>query len=137
MTHLSIKVDGTLVRRGLENLAAEVPKIGRLQIRRVEEAIVKRLKAYWQSNTPPELPSYKRTFDLARGYEIIPLTNGYRVENKVPYTSLVVGNAYGIGQAKMHRFRHPLWRDIQDQELTRLPQDIKDEIIVVARREGL
>ena len=136
MTQLSITFDDKLVRQGLQNLAAEIPKIGRLGIRRTEEAIVRRLKLYWTHNTPPELPSYVRSGDLAKGYTITALPNGYTLSNATDYTSLVVGNAYGLGQAKVHRYRHPLMRDIQDQEVTRLPQEIKDEIIVVARREG-
>ena len=140
MTQLSIKVTGgEIVRQGLQDLAAEIPEIGRLQIYRTEQAIAKRLKNYWTNNDPSELPSYTRTGDLSRGYKITPLREvGYTLSNKTPYTSLVVGNAYGTGQAWMHAKpgRHTLWRDVQDEEVDKLPQEIDDAITVVARRKG-
>ena len=139
MTQLSINVTGgEIVRQGLQDLSAEIPKIGRLQIYRTEQAIVKRLKSYWTSNTPPELPSYQRTGRLAAGYTITGIPNGYTLSNSVPYTKYVVGNAYGLNQAWMHSRpgRHTLWRDIQDDEVAKLPQEIDDAISVVARRKG-
>ena len=139
MTQLSINVTGgEIVRQGLQDLSAEIPKIGRLQIYRTEQAIQKRLKAYWVSNTPPELPSYQRTGRLSAGYTITGIPNGYTLSNRVPYTKYVVGNAYGLDQAWMHAKpgRHQLWRDIQDDEVSKLPQAIDDAITVVARRDG-
>ena len=139
MTQLSIKVTGAeIVRQGLQDLAAEIPKIGRLQIYRTEQAIAKRLKAYWTNNSPPELPSYVRTGRLARGYTITGIPNGYTLSNSTPYTKHVVGNAYGLDQAWMHAKpgRHTLWRDVQDEEVAKLPQEIDDAITVVARRDG-
>ena len=139
MTQLSIRVTGAeLVRSGLQDLAAEIPKVGRLQIYRTEQAIVKRLKSYWTSNSPPELPSYVRTGRLAGGYTITGIPNGYTLSNNVPYTKYVVGNAYGLNQAWMHARpgRHSLWRDVQDEEVKKLPQEIDDAITVVARRDG-
>ena len=140
MTQLSIKVTGgELVRQGLQDLAAEIPQIGRLQIYRTEQAIAKRLKSYWTNNNPMELPSYTRTGKLAGGYKITPLRDvGYTLSNSTPYTKHVVGDAYGLSQAWMHAKpgRHTLWRDVQDEEVDKLPQEIDDAITVVARRKG-
>jgi hypothetical protein len=139
MTQLSIKVDGELVRKGLQNLAAEVPKIGRLQIYQTEQAIVRRMKIY-----PPERidQKYIRTGRLGHGWTITSLPNGYTLSNDTPYTKYVVGNAYGLEQAWMHIStdqgkRWNLLRDVQDEEVEKLPKEIDDAIIVVARREGL
>jgi len=136
MTQLSLKIVGAdLVRMGLQDLAAEIPQIGRLQIYRTEQAIVKRVKY----PPPPELPSYQRTYRLYRGWTITPRSNGYTISNTVPYTKYVVGNAYGLEQAWMHALpgRWPLLRDVSDEEVAKLPKEIDDNISQVARRNGL
>lgn len=140
MTQLSITFkNAELVRKGLQDLGAEIPKIGKLQIYRTEQAIVRRMKSYWTNNTPPALPSYQRTGELANGYTITPTANGYTISNNVPYTVYVVGNAYGLEQAWMHAKpgRHKLLRDVQDEEVEKLPPEIEKEISAVARRVGL
>ena len=128
-----------LVRTGLQNLAAEIPRIGKMQIYRTEQAIVRRMKEYWTIGRPPELPSYVRTGRLAGGYFISPTSNGYKVTNEVPYTKYVVGNAYGLEQAWMHAKpgRHQLFRDVTEEEIDKLPAEIEQEITLAARRSGL
>lgn len=140
MTQLSISFKGAqLVRTGLQNLAAEIPKIGKNQIYKMEQTVVRRMKEYWTMGSPPELPSYQRTGTLAGGYFISPTSNGYKITNSVPYTSLVVGNAYGLEQAWMHARpgRHTKLRDVMEQEVEKLPPAIEQEISMVARRNGL
>ena len=135
MTQLSIEVKGAeLVRKGLQDLSAEIPKIGRLQIYQTEQAIVRRMKMY-----PPPLAAstYIRTYALQGGWTITPNTNGYTTRNDTPYTKYVVGNAYGLEQAWMHVGRWQLLRDVQDEEVAKLPDEIEKEISAVARRVGL
>src|SRR5688572_28292922 len=103
MTQLSISVhNAELVRKGLQDLGAEIPKIGRMQIYRTALTIVRRIKVY-----PPEVPgqTYIRTLRLGGGWNIIANTNGYAIRNDTPYTKWVVGNAYGLEQAWMHQGR--------------------------------
>lgn len=140
MTQLSISINNAdIVRQGLQDLGAEVPRIGRLGIYRMEQTVVRRMKDYWTMNVPPELPSYTRTGTLAGGYFISPTTNGYKITNNTPYTKFVVGNAYGLEQAWMHARpgRHTLLRDVQEEEVEKLPPEIEREISMVARRAGL
>lgn len=139
MTQLSISVNGELVRKGLQDLQAEIPKIGKLQIYRTEQTVVRRMKEYWTMNVPPELPSYQRTGTLAGGYFIVPRENGYSIINSTPYTKHVVGNAYGLEQAWMHAKpgRHTTLRTVQEEEVEKLPPDVEKEIVMVARRVGL
>jgi hypothetical protein len=135
MTQLSITVkNAELVRKGLQDLAAEIPKIGRLQIYRTSQSIVRRMKMY-----PPERPgqTYVRTGILGGGWGIRSNTNGYTVYNETPYTKWVVGNAYGLEQAWMHQGRWNLQRDVVDEEVQKLPDEIEKEISMVARRVGL
>ncbi len=140
MTQLSISFNGAeLVRKGLQDLSADIPRIGKQQIYRMEQTVVRRMKDYWTINVPPELPSYQRTGTLAGGYFISQTANGYKIQNNVPYTKYVVGNAYGLEQAWMHAKpgRHKLLRDVQEEEIEKLPPEIEKEISMIARRVGL
>lgn len=135
MTQLSIQVTGAeLVRKGLEDLGAEIPRIGRLQIYRTAQAIVRTMKEY-----PPERPgqTYIRTGTLGGGWNILSRSDGYTIRNDTPYAKYVVGNAYGLEQAWMHQGRWQLQRDVTEDEVSKLPEEIVNEISMVARRLGL
>lgn len=135
MTQLSIQVTGAdIVRQGLQNLSAEIPQIGRLQIYRTMQGIVRRMKEY-----PPAPPAstYVRTGTLGGGWMILPAQNGYSVQNGTSYTKYVTGNAYGLEQAWMHAGRWQLLRDVAEDETSKLPEEIENQISMVARRMGL
>lgn len=135
MTQLSITLkNAEFVRKGLQDLAAEIPKVGKQQIWHTAQAIVRRMKVY---PPPPAASTYIRTFTLMGGWTITPNTNGYTTRNDTPYTKYVVGNAYGLEQAWMHQGRWNLLRDVQDEEVAKLPPEIEKEISAVARRLGL
>ena len=135
MTQLSIQINNAdIVRRGLQDLSAEIPKVGRLQIYQAEQNIVRRMKEY---PPPPSTSTYVRTYTLQSGWTITPNTNGYTIRNNTSYTKYVVGNAYGLEQAWMHVGRWQLLRDVQEDEVSRLPEKIINEITLVARRIGL
>lgn len=135
MTQLSIQVIGAeIVRKGLQDLSAEIPKIGREQIYRTMQAIVRRMKIY---PPPPPTSAYIRTGTLGAGWAISGRTDGYTVSNSTPYTKYVVGTAYGTEQAWMHQGRWQLLRDVSDEEVGKLPKEIEDNISQVARRLGL
>lgn len=140
MTQLSVSINGAeIVRKGLQDLAAEIPKVGREQIYRTMQAIVRREKEYWTINVPPALPSYQRTGGFASGWIITPKDNGYSASNSWGKTKHVVGNAYGLEQAWMHARpgRFPLFRDVAEEEVKKLPPEVEKEISMVARRVGL
>lgn len=135
MTTLSIQINNAdIVRQGLQDLSAEVPKIGRQGIYRGMQSVVRRMKEY-----PPPTPTslYIRTGTLGAGWTILPNANGYSVTNNTPYTQYVVGNAYGLEQAWMHQGRWQLLRDVVEDEISKQPDEIISEIEMVARRVGL
>jgi hypothetical protein len=135
MTQLTINVTGAeLVRKGLQDLSAEIPKIGKMQIYRTAQAIVRTMKVY---PPPPAASRYVRTGMLGGGWGIVAQTNGYTLKNDTPYTKYVVGNAYGIEQAWMHVGRWQKLRDVTEDETGKLPAEIEKEIVLVARRLGL
>lgn len=139
---ISVDVRGELVRQGAQNLNAEIPQVGRRQIRTVLERIKRRMEGY-----PPERPGqrYKRTGRFFYSWGIDRVGNtGYVLKNtarspktRKEYGQYVVGNAYGLKQAWMHKGRWELLRDVVDQEVAELPDDVEKEIVMVARRENL
>jgi hypothetical protein len=141
---ISITVDGELVRQGLEDIQAEIPKIGRRRLRTIANRVVRIEQAY-----PPERPNqtYVRTGNFFSHWEIKEITEGkksigYMIENRArnkrgrEYGRFVVGDAYGASQAWMHRGRWSLLRDVIDEQVKKLPPQIADDIVMVARREG-
>jgi hypothetical protein len=131
---LSITSNVPVVRQGLENLAKEMPTIGRRRMYDMMNRITRRMEEY-----PEERPyqTYIRTGNLGAAWQVVKLDKGYRVKNDVPYGKYVVGSAYGTGQAWMHVGRWQLLRDVVEDENKKLPEEIRDEIKLVARRNNV
>jgi hypothetical protein len=138
---MAVEVRGEVVRMGLQDLSAEIPKVGRRQIRVVLNRIVSRMRA----NEPPEPSSYKgrRTglLNASWGINEAPDGTGYILSNDATkrgntYPRYVVGNGEGVGQAWMHRGRWPLLRNVVDEELTMLTQEVLENLSVTERRLG-
>lgn len=135
MTQLSMTVTGAeIVRKGLQDLGAEIPKVGRQQIYLTASAIARRMREY---PPPPAMSTYVRTGTLGGGWQVVSRSDGYTIMNNTPYTKYVVGNAYGLEQAWMHQDRWQLLRDVTEDETSKLPEEIIKEIELVARRVGL
>jgi hypothetical protein len=154
MTELKISFEDGLVRQGLEDLAGEFPKIGRRRIYDMVNRITRTMEAY-----PPEragqsrigyhlklgrvfiATGYRRTGKLGRSWKVDRNDDGYSIRNTAernghPYPRFVVGDAYGTGQAWMHRGRWLVFRDVVDKEVEKLPKEVADEVVMVARRKG-
>ena len=137
---ISIKTkNAEVVRQGLEDLSAELPRIGRRRLYAAMNRITREMEGY-----PPERPGqrYKRTGLLGASWDVKRLDNGYMITNDArrkgrTYGHYVVGDAYGAGQAWMHKGRWPKLRDVVDAEIEKLPDAVSDEIKLVARRAGL
>jgi len=130
---LAIKVRGEMVRQGLENIHQEIPAVGRRRMRTIANRVVRRMQEY-----PAERPGqdYTRTGTLFRRWMIKEINKiGYSIQNLTPYTHYVVGDAFGTSQAWMHKGRWQRFRDVTDEELLKLPDEIMNEIVMVARRE--
>lgn len=131
---LSITSNVPVVRQGLENLNKAMPTIGRRRMYDMMNRITRKMEEY-----PAERPgqTYVRTGKLYGGWGVTKLDEGYRVYNNVKYTKWVVGNAYGQSQAWMHKGRWQVFRDVVDAETEKLPEEIRDEINTVARRNNI
>lgn len=132
---LSVRVRTEVVRQGLENLSSEIPALGRRRLRTVLERVKRVMEAY-----PEQRPGqrYRRTGKLFSGWRINKLSNnkGYSLGNVRDYSHFVVGNAYGAGQAWMHKGRWVNFRTVTEKELEAVPNELEKEIVMVARREG-
>jgi len=158
VTQLTLKVtNAEVVRKGLEDFSAEVPKISRRRIYNVMLKVRTRMRKPGKAiNYPVKWDSEKqrraffatngfgrgiparRTGKYPAGWNIVAAGEiGYRIENSVPYSQYVGGMAYGVGQSSIHRGRWELLRDVFEQEVENLPKDIEDNITFVARRGGL
>jgi hypothetical protein len=153
---LSITTNADIVRQGLESFAGEIPAIGRRGIYNTMRKIVaivdkpgktitypvkwdtpKQRKAFFATDGWGRGIPTGRTGTYAEGWEIVRLDNGYRIENRTPYAKHISGGAYGNTQSRIHKDRWVLLRDASDKAIAQLPEEIQDELIVVARRERL
>ena len=137
---ISITTNAKLVRMGLQNLALEIPKIGRNQIWKVMQRVKARARIYPKERIGQK---YVRTYRLRDSWEIGRKSSGtlegYTIKNDTPYAPYVMGDAYGNRQAWMHIStdqgkRWTMTRDIVEDEIKTLPADISKEIDMVARR---
>jgi len=150
---LTIQVKGELVRQGLQDLAAEIPKIGRRQIRTVTNRVVRRMQAYPGNRIPERtgehpilgriITKHTRTGLYGRSWKIEEVASGYRIENTAArkgrqYGVYVGGDAYGNHQQWYHaKTKWLLLKDVVDEEILKLPPEIESEITTAAHRKGL
>jgi hypothetical protein len=152
---LSITVKGELVRKGLQDLGAEIPKVGRQQIRTVLNRIQRRMskegkrpeypiqwdsdkqrKAFFASDGFGRGIPTKRTGEYISGWTIAPITNGYQLQNSATHAQYLGGDAYGVVHSGIHKGRYENLRDVVEDETGKLPDEIENEIQMVARRKG-
>jgi hypothetical protein len=153
---LSVRTIGAdLVRRGLEDLGAEIPKISRLRIYQSMLKVRTRLRApapkpsypiRWDSERQRRfvlamlserggLP-YRRSGRYQKGWNIVKTGTGYRIENNSPGALHIGGDHSGRGQSNIHQGRWPLFQNIVEEEIRGLPQDIESHITYYSRRKG-
>lgn len=155
---ITINTNGQLVRKGLADLSAELPKIPRQPIRTVMERIKRRMQEYPPEPAGQSIASphsilgkiyrpakrrYQRTGLLGARWSIeYKGESGYIIKNTAArkgrkYGVYVVGDSYGQRQAWMHQGRWQVFRDVADEEIDKLPPELERQIVMVARRVGL
>ena len=126
-----------VVRMGLQNLDAEVVKIGRNQLYNQSRQVVKLKQSY-----PAERKGqkYVRTYLFKRSWQIeAAKSGGYSIRNTAArkgrgYGKYVVGDSIGQQQAWMHVGRWQVFRDVVEACAAQLPEGVRDEIILYARK---
>ena len=118
---VAIVENGEIVRRGLQDLEAEIPKVSRLSIYRALLHVLTRMR-----KEPPRMAAYSRTGIMRAGWPYRPVrvgNIGYSIYNAVAYTMYVVGDSEGLGQAWFHVGRWEVFRDAVEEELAKLPEE--------------
>jgi hypothetical protein len=154
---LSIKTKGAeLVRKGLADLGAEIPKIARKDIydalMRVRSRLAspaprptypinwdspKQQRAYFATDGFGRGIPTKRTGRYQKAWAVVRLAAGYRIENPIPAAGYIGGDYSGQGQSQIHAGRWPLFMVEIENEIMELPPAIESHISYYARGRGL
>ena len=156
MIRMSVKATGAeVVRQGLQDLNAEIPRIGRKGIYDKMRGVLTRLRQPGAPSTSPvnwdsekqrrfvlaklsaedNLP-YRRTGHIPRAWELVPLPLGYRLENSQDASVYLYGNYEGLRQSSIHEGRWPIFHDLVDAAIEDMPQDIESQISFYGRSKG-
>jgi len=156
MLGVHVKIDSKLVAKGMQDLGAEIPKIGRLQIYQVVLRSRTRLRkpgkkvhypVQWDSPRQKikviillkyvlkQLP-YKRTEGYQQGFTIVKQKEGYDLDNATYRAKHIGGDADGLGQSRIFRGRYPLIRKVVDDEFAKLPAAVVEHIQIVGKQKG-
>lgn len=140
MPQISITVhNGEFVRKGLENLRSDVPRIARSRMWETVQNIIRLMKIY-----PPQPAGskYVRTFTLRRSWKGSAVgALAYKIEADPVqrgrhYGKYVVGNAYGQEQAAQNS-HWQLFRGVVEKQTAKLPKSIQNDIGLAVKRRGL
>ena len=153
---LSIKVDAELVRKGLENLSSEIPKIGRATI---YDALLEAKQELSVNPSRPKPPGlwdskkqqlayfisggfgkgipYRPTGKAGRSWVIQRLGEGWKLLNKFAQAVYLFGNWEGERQSVIHAGRRPNFKETLQAHVERLPKTIQANLNSVIKRLGL
>lgn len=153
---LEVNEDSQLVRQGLENLAADIPKVGRLGIYRTAQRIIKHMKQSGAPSTSPvqwdsllQMVAYfasngfgrgiptVRTGEYQDGWVARPMDTGYAIENMTEGAKFIGGDEYGFSQSKIHQGRYPIFANVALEEIYELPADVVDQLKLTAAEDGI
>lgn len=156
MIRLSVKATGAeVVRQGLQDLNAEIPRIGRKGIYDKMRGVLTRLRQPGAPSTSPvnwdsekqrrfvlaklsaedNLP-YRRTGHNPRAWELVPLPMGYRLENPQDAAVYIYGNFEGARQSKIHESRWPIMQELVEAAIEEMPSEIEQNISYYGRQKG-
>jgi hypothetical protein len=154
---IAIGENAELVRQGLQDMGADIPKIGRQGIYRTMQRISKRLqkpgapifypvnwdtvkqrKAFFATDGFGRGIPTGRSGDYQKGWKIIErLPRGYEMTNTAEGARHIGGDFEGQGQSRIHMERWPLVFEILNEEIGKLPDDISAELRIYAAGHNL
>lgn len=152
---LSVKATGAdVVRQGLQDLAAEIPKIGRQGI------YDKLLPVRTALRKPGARPSYPIKWDSERQrrfvmamlramdqipyrrqgsssrWELVKLDKGYRFEHPGAHAVYLWGDYDGSRQSRIHEGRWPAMQPLVEAAIQQMPPEIENKITYYGRSKG-
>jgi len=147
--------DGEIVRMGLENLEADIPLVGRKQLRDTLNRALKRMRtpgakstssvkwdskeqriAFFASNGFGRGIPTKRRNEYVKAWTIIKNENGYVLVNALPQAKFIGGGPFGGSQSRIHQDRWELLRTAFVEETEKLPEKVSEQIRIVAKTRG-
>jgi hypothetical protein len=152
---LTVNENSELVRSGLQDLDADIPKVGRLGIYRTAQRIVAKMRMPGDPSTSPVnwdsekqrkayfasdgfgrgIPTH-RSGNYQKGFQIVSLPDGYQVINDEQGAAYIGGDVTGHGQSMIHVGRWPVLANAVSVEIRELPTDVVAELrIAAAQRE--
>lgn len=137
---ITISENASLIRMGLQNLDAEAPQIGRMQLYDQSMAVVRLMKSYPEERAGQK---YVRTYDFQHSWLIQAMDNGYEIVNDAArngreYGVYVVGDAIGQEhQAWMHVGRWQEFAEVLQAMVAMLPSQVEQNIVIWGRQYGL
>lgn len=154
---LTVKVDKSaeLVRKGLQDLRAEVPKIGKATIysrldiaKRELNKPAKKITYPVNWDTQEQKIAYFNSGGFGKGIPYVPTgksrgwaleakTRGWKLINKFAAAVYLFGSNLGERQSSIHKGRRPVFRDVVEKHVSKLPKTIQDNITVYIKRKGL
>jgi hypothetical protein len=144
--------NAVLVRKALQDLEAEIPRIGRkavydsLRAAKTElakEADIPPGKYPWKTSRQRiyvilaiksgELPRpYRRTHEYSTGWKLRALKDGWSLANEADHAGWVAGGS--VRQARLHRGRWAAFRPTVQKHLDTLDEKVKDSLAVLLAR---
>ena len=155
---LSFKVskNAELVRKGLQDLRAEVPKIGkatiydRLVLAKKEMSkppsvpkppglwdSIKQQIAYFKSGGFGAGIPYVPTGKAGKSWVLQAVDNGWKLMNKFAQAVYLFGNWEGEKQSVIHAGRRPNFKETLQAHVERLPKTIQSNLNSAIKRLGL
>lgn len=139
----------------MENLRAEVPKIGQHRIyyalgramhrlkkpgkkpkRPVPWVSIRQRQAFFASNGFGGGIPHRRRGSYEKGYRIRQIPRGHELSNPTRGAKHIGGSARGTGQSPIHHGIWPLMRAEVDKEVAKLPSAVVQHLKIVARQKG-
>lgn len=142
-----------LVRQGLEDMTAEIPRIGRKRIygaMRRAQGILKTVKSRPRYPIQWDSERQKRAFFATDGFgrgiptrrtgaslrwEITNTGTGYMLSVAADWAGYLYGHYDGGGQSRIFEGTYPLFRDVVENQITNLPPEIEQDITYYGRQK--
>lgn len=153
---VTVNKSANLVRKGLEDLAAETPKIGRQTIYdQLKEARAELSKPAKKITYPVNWDSQKQKIaffasdGFGKGIPYMPTgassaawkierkDNGWIIRNTFPAAKYLFGSATGDKQSNIHKGRRPIFRDVMDKNIAKIAPAVTANLRKFISRKGL
>lgn len=154
---LQVNENSEIVRQGLEDLGADIPKVGRMGIYKTARRIIKRMRqpgspivypVDWDTQLQHDaffasdgfgagIPT-GRSGQYQDGWEAAEkMPDGYRIGNDTPQALFVGGDELGNHQSSIHKDRWPLFATVALEEIYQLPDDVVEQLKLTALEDGI